>query len=44
MLAVRGTDTGGAVQPDTAPWNLLGMGNNLQRGVAVTVTADGSRA
>lgn len=38
VLAVRATDADGRVQPDTPVWNYLGVGNNLQQTVEITVT------
>jgi hypothetical protein len=39
MLAVRATDADGNTQPDAAPWNHQGLGNNLQQSVEVFVAA-----
>ena len=41
VLAVRATDELGRTQPDEAPWNYQGVGNNLQQSVEVSVAADG---
>ena len=37
VLACRGTDAAGNVQPTEQPWNYQGLGNNLVQEVAVTV-------
>lgn len=39
VLRSRATDESGAAQPDVAPWNRLGYGNNAVRPVVVHVTA-----
>jgi len=39
VLRSRATDDSGATQPDVAPWNRLGYGNNAVRPLVVHVTA-----
>jgi DMSO/TMAO reductase YedYZ molybdopterin-dependent catalytic subunit len=44
VLRSRATDESGATQPDVAPWNRLGYGNNAVRPVVVHVTASPPKA
>jgi len=41
LVRVRATDATGAVQPDVAPWNRLGYGNNAVRPILVDATDEG---